>query len=928
MPYPTVSRLSPGRIALGYAAIALLWIAFSDSIVTHLKLPPAVMTIKGSVFVIVTASLLYSTIRRLVQAVQLTSEDLRRVNRELRAISNCNQILLRTTDEQGLLQKVCRIVCEEAGYRVAWVGFAENDEAKSVRPVACTGTEVGSLAGLGMSWADTESGRGMVGMAIRTGKTSCIDDYATDPQAAPYRQGAAQHGFRSGISLPLKDEQAKAFGSLNIYSVQPIAFSAGEIRLLEELAGDLAFGIVTLRSRAAREQAEQNVALLSFALDKVHEAAFLMDEARLGYGNEEAGRRLGYTRGELLGMGVSDIDPDFPIERWPDHWRDLQAKKSLTFESHHRTRDGRIFPVEISANFFEYGSRAYNLALARDITERKRAEEEVRNAAAQWQATFDASQDLILLLDRDYRILRANRAAAAFLGLPLDRIVGGHCFNLIHGTSTHPVECPLARLRESRRHEEEEVLAKEGGPWLSVSVDPVFDQNGELTQVVHVVRDITDRKRAEDALRRSEAYLAEGQRLAHMGSWAWSPAATHQVMYWSEEMYRIFGFDPQDGVPTAEAFQQRLHPEDRDQFQELMRQAAQRSMDYEHVHRIVLPDGTIKYIHAVGHPALDEHGQLIEYVGTAMDVTERKRAEDELGRHREHLEDLVEQRTAQLTEAKFHADAANRAKSDFLANMSHELRTPLNAIIGFSEVLADKTFGDLNAKQDKYVDHVLTAGRHLLNLINDILDLSKVEAGKMELELGRVRIRALLDDGLLLVREKAMKHRLQLSVDAPDDLVVTADERKLKQVLFNLLSNAVKFTPEAGQIHVRAEVVSDLLAVNEPSGVGNDPNGAASTRHPQPAIRISVADTGIGIRSNDLGRLFHEFEQLNAGRHQQHQGTGLGLALCRKFVELHGGRIWVESEGEGKGSTFRFVIPLQPPETDGGRTMLMNGDRR
>ena len=159
-----------------------------------------------------------------------------------------------------------------------------------------------------------------------------------------------------------------------------------------------------------------------------------------------------------------------------------------------------------------------------DITERKRAEEEVRNTAAQWQATFDAVQDLVLLLDKDFRILRANHAAAEFLGLPFDKIVGGHCYDLIHGTSMPPAECPLAKMRQSRRHEEVEVLVRKGGPWLSVSVDPVFDPSGELTQVVHVARDITERKRAEDALRRSEAYLAEGQRLSHTGSWAWSPA--------------------------------------------------------------------------------------------------------------------------------------------------------------------------------------------------------------------------------------------------------------------------------------------------------------------------------------------------------------------------------------------------------------------
>src|SRR5208283_5428017 len=259
-----VSNLSAGRIALGYAVIAILWIAFSNAVVVYLKLPPAVQTIKGTVFVFVTASLLYFTIRRLVQAVELTAQErdetrkqaeeaLRRLNRELRAISNCNQVLLRATSEQGLLQEICRIVCEQAGYRIAWVGYAEHDEAKSVRPVAWTGTEEETLANLGITWADNERGRGPCGMAIRTGKTSCIKDYATEPRGETWTGVALQRGFSSAIGLPLKDEHANAFGSLNIYSVQPGAFTSEEIRLLEELAGDLAFGIVTLRSKAARQ---------------------------------------------------------------------------------------------------------------------------------------------------------------------------------------------------------------------------------------------------------------------------------------------------------------------------------------------------------------------------------------------------------------------------------------------------------------------------------------------------------------------------------------------------------------------------------------------------------------------------------------------------------------------------------------------------
>jgi two-component system, NtrC family, sensor kinase len=229
-------------------------------------------------------------------------------------------------------------------------------------------------------------------------------------------------------------------------------------------------------------------------------------------------------------------------------------------------------------------------------------------------------------------------------------------------------------------------------------------------------------------------------------------------------------------------------------------------------------------------------------------------------------------------------EAANRHKSEFLANMSHELRTPLNAIIGFSEVLGERLFGELNEKQAEYNEDVLSSGRHLLSLINEILDLSKVEAGRMELELATFDLPLAIDNARTFVRERAAKHGINLDVTVDEHLGdFIGDERKIKQILLNLLSNAVKFTPEGGRIGINA-------------------------RQTNGAVEISVSDTGIGIAPEDQPKIFEEFRQVGSDYAHKVEGTGLGLTLAKKFVELHGGKIWVKSE-VGKGSTFSFTLP-------------------
>jgi signal transduction histidine kinase len=256
------------------------------------------------------------------------------------------------------------------------------------------------------------------------------------------------------------------------------------------------------------------------------------------------------------------------------------------------------------------------------------------------------------------------------------------------------------------------------------------------------------------------------------------------------------------------------------------------------------------------------------------------------------LEQRVEERTRELETALAERDEkshlleiASRHKSEFLANMSHELRTPLNAIIGFSQVLRQRLFGPINEKQEEYLDDILSSGHHLLSLINDVLDLSKVEAGQVELEVASFSLREALERGVVMVREPASERGVAVALElAPDVGVVEGDERRLRQVVFNLLSNAVKFTPEGGRIVVASERVDGT-------------------------VQVSVTDTGPGIVAEDRERIFEEFRQTDVGV-QQGEGTGLGLALSKRLVELHGGRIWVESE-PGHGSRFVFTLPAK-----------------
>ena len=300
----------------------------------------------------------------------------------------------------------------------------------------------------------------------------------------------------------------------------------------------------------------------------------------------------------------------------------------------------------------------------------------------------------------------------------------------------------------------------------------------------------------------------------------------------------------------------------------------------------------------------DDNRYVRLQVGT--DITESKKAEQALRKAHDELEKRVDDRTIELANAKEQAETANKAKSEFLANMSHELRTPLNHIIGFTELVLDKNFGDLNEAQEDYLSDVYQSSRHLLSLINDILDLSKIEVGQHKLNFADLNLRIILQNSLSMIKERALRRNIKISSHLngiPDKIF--ADERSLKQILYNLLSNAIKFTPDRGKITLEAKLADGkCLSSCETQKILVD-NDKRSF------IFISIKDNGIGLKADNLVRIFSPFEQVDNSISRKFEGTGLGLSISRQLVEMHGGKIWAESHGERKGSMFNFILPTE-----------------
>jgi PAS domain S-box-containing protein len=423
---------------------------------------------------------------------------------------------------------------------------------------------------------------------------------------------------------------------------------------------------------------------------------------------------------------------------------------------------------------------------------------------------------------------------------------------------------------------------------VDTTIVPFLNEQGKPRQYIAIRADITERKLAEEALKVSVKEVIDLKTALDQHAIVAITDAQGKITFVNDKFCAISKYSRAELIgQDHRIINSGFHP--REFIRDLWTTIAQGKVWQGEI-KNKARDGSYYWVATTIVPFLNEHGKPRQYVAIRADITERKLAEEQIHQLNTDLERRVLERTEELAVAKERAESANQFKSEFLANMSHELRTPLNGIIGFSEFLVDEKPGPLNAKQKEYLGDVLNSARHLHQLINNVLDLAKIEAGRMEVNPETFAFARAIDDVCSAARPLAQKKHIEVSTQtASEQETVTLDLQKFKQVLFNLISNAVKFTDEGGQVNIFAE---------QSNAVG---------------FRLTVKDNGIGIKPEDLQRLFREFEQIDSGMSRRYEGTGLGLALTRKIVELQGGRITVVSE-VGKGSTFTIVLPLSTEE--------------
>jgi PAS domain S-box-containing protein len=923
---------------------------------------------------------------------------LAQATRTLRMINAGNQAMIHAGANEGkLLSDICRAAVEIGGYKFAWIGYAEDDAAKSIRPVATGGPDTDFVAEVQASWADTERGRGPTGTAIRTGKIAVVRDLATDTNIAPWRLLSKRGGYRSCASVPLKLD-GKVFGALSVCSGEQNAFSEPEIELLSEFGEGLAYGIGAVRARDEKRRSEERYRRL---IDTINDGVLVIDEAlTVTFVNSQFAHMLGYEESDILGHRSIEFMDEVARRLVPERVEKRKAGVADRYELAWLRRDGTPVPSLVSGRPIFDREHHYrgSISVITDLTDIKKTES-VRDQLAR---IVEGAQDGIIGKDLNGVVTSWNKGAERMYGYSAAEIVGRNIEILAPPERRHEIRDLIARVRRGEEvgHYETERFTKAGKRIdVLLSLSPFVDHNGNLNGVSSIVHDITERKQAERKAQDAALYArslieasldplvtisAEGKitdvneatvhatgigrhkligsdfadyftapdsaragyrRVLRDGTVRDYPltllnvsggrrdvlynatvyhdeAGTLQGVFAaarditerkragealrnSEELFRTVCESAADCILVLDRDYNYLYANEAairyvdatpDMFiNKNIRDALGHLPEFMHlwmqrVDRVVATGREVRaedasiiagkpvWSESVTSPLRNEGREVYAASIVYRDITGRKRAEEELRQHRIHLEEMVAARTADLGAANAKLDIANKELETFAYSVSHDLRAPLRAVDGFSRILIED-----------YVDKLDAEGQHVLNvirestvkmnrMIDDILAFSR--ASRTEMANAPVDMDAMVRAAIKDLNSAIGGRKVSFEVgELPP---ARGDAAMVQRVWANLLQNAVKYTgpkPEAS-IQIGATAVHGETV-------------------------YFVRDNGVGFDMRYVDKLFGVFQRLHGA---EFSGTGIGLAIVKRVVTRHGGRVWAEGK-LNEGATFCFTLP-------------------
>lgn len=581
--------------------------------------------------------------------------------------------------------------------------------------------------------------------------------------------------------------------------------------------------------------------------------------------NHVACEIFGYTHNKMLGKQIKDLRTNIHLTEFGQQIEKLKETGYFTFEMDSLRRDGTVIPQEVNNRLIEYEGEAAVLSIGRDISERRRTEKALKDSERKYRMLFEEFPGGIAQFDKYGTIIVCNEKFANFTGSSENEKL---IFNLLNPPEENkPKEKCFTCLPEIPIHCDIKYISSLENESIpgEVTYKPLISENSLFSGGIILVEDLTEVKRLE-AVR-----LQQTETLRKLVNSIPVPAFCKDrngiYIACNKGFENLVRVKKQDIL--GKSIDVLLSPEIAEKYHAMDIELVKHKKNQVYETSLKFPDGSIHQVMLnkfIFSGVTEEDSVLL---GIMIDITERKQAEEK------------------MLQAKMAAEAANRAKTTFIVNMSHELRTPLNAVIGFSELLLSETVGPLNEKQKRYTENISKSGNHLLDVINDVLDISRLELGNIELYYETVDIPGVIEEVQRVLSPLSAEKNISIESNIEQGLkTIIADRVKLKQILYNILNNAIKFSSENGKVNIYAVLKEDM-------------------------IEISIKDEGIGIHEADYERVFHPFVQIDESISRKHGGVGLGLALVKRFVELHGGKVWVNAI-PGKGSTFTFRVPKKP----------------